>query len=244
VALTFNICEGDVLVLDAQEYGTVFTWEDGSTGSTRVVYDQGLYRVIARTSCDSLSVLYDVRTTDISVSFDPTEYELRLGDSVLLSPIVVNEGTSTTYRWIVTEGGFMDCFDCGQNLVAPYNDTEYTLIVENDAGCTSSASVSVKVDRTQRWFAPNVFSPNGDQVNDQFYFVVRGVAEIRRFTVFDRWGDVVQTSSTDMMRDPQVHWAGFNRASIHQPGVYVWVAEVGFIDGSREFYSRDITLIR
>ncbi len=244
VNIILSICDGDVVELSAMEYGADFLWNDGSTNTSLMISQGGLYTVQAMTPCDTLYVQYEVLTSVIDVSFDPDEYEIRFGDSLLLIPRVINEGNSTFYQWFAPEGGFVSCIDCAQNLVAPFVDTRYTVIVENDTGCKSSASVLVKVDRTHRLFAPNVFSPNGDQINDEFFVHFNGVAEIRRFTVFDRWGDILVTRSTPMMRDPEVHWSGRNISEMLMPGVYVWMAEVGFIDGTREVFSGDITLVR
>jgi uncharacterized repeat protein (TIGR01451 family) len=245
LTLSLSICPGDEVQLNAQEYGKTFIWNDGTTGSMNTIFNEGQYQVMAITACDTLLVSYDVQATDIRVSFDPEEYEIRLGDSVLLVPLVVNEGSTTLYHWTAPEGsGLISCKECPQITVTPFFNTEYTVVAENDAGCMHSATVLVKVDRTLRYFAPNIFSPNGDNINDEFYFRIRGVATIRRFVLYDRWGDVLHTSTTSMMRDPEVQWSLRNVSDSYLPGVYVWLAEVGYIDGSHEFISGDVTLIR
>jgi hypothetical protein len=78
----------------------------------KTITEEGLYSVSAITGCDTLLVQYAVNTRDISVLFDPDVYEIRIGDSVQLSPQVVNEGTSITYQWFVPEGGFVPCATC------------------------------------------------------------------------------------------------------------------------------------
>ena len=244
VNFTLFICAGDMLELNAQEYGAHFLWDDGTTASTITITQPGLYTVLAMTACDTLRINYEVQTTAIQVTFNPDVYEIRFGDSLLLIPNVLNEGSTITYQWFPPEGQFVSCATCPQILVTPFYDTEYTVVAENEVGCTSSATVLVKVDRTRRFFAPNVFSPNGDQINDEFFLQIRGVAEIRRFTLYDRWGDVLKTGTTPLMRDPEVRWSGRNGYELCMPGVYVWVAEVGFVDNSREFFSGDVTLVR
>lgn len=245
IAFSLAICPGDEVELSALEYGRTFIWNDGSTGPTLSIFTEGQYQVAAITACDTLLVNFDVLATDINVSFDPEEYEIRLGDSIQLVPLVFNEGSTTSYYWTAPEGsGLISCKECPQITVTPFYDTEYTVVVENDAGCIHSATVLVRVDRTLRYFAPNIFSPNGDNINDDFYFRIRGVASIHRFVIFDRWGDVLHTSNTSMMRDPEVLWSLRNIRDANLPGVYVWLAEVEYIDGSHEFISGDVTLIR
>jgi gliding motility-associated-like protein len=245
VFLSASICRGELVVLNAKEYGTAFSWENGSTQPTLTIAKGGIYQCIATTACDTLIVQFDVTESFIEASFDPDVYDTRYGDTVTLTPLVINAGDSTLYRWLVPEGDAIPCSDCPQISVTPYRDTEYNVLVENEAGCQDIASVLVKVDRTRRVFAPNVFSPNGDGTNDEFFVRVRGVASINKFSVFDRWGNTLYTATTPMSAHPEARWSGRGaQGQMMQPGVFVWVAEVRYSDGSEEVYNGDVTLVR
>lgn len=117
----------------------------------------------------------------------------------------------------------------------------YTLSVTAEPiGCTTTESIEVTKDCYVD--IPNVFTPNGDGNND--YFLPRQVLSksISRFRmqVFNRWGQLVfETTRLDGRG-----WDGrFN--DIAQPmGVYVYRIDTDFIDGRREHYEGNVTLVR
>lgn len=67
---------------------------------------------------------------------------------------------------------------------------------------------------------PNIFSPNGDGVNDWFYFPNEGLEDFS-LKIFNRWGAQVWSSTSS-----EIRWDGRTPAGIELPeGVYFWVAE-------------------
>ncbi len=76
------------------------------------------------------------------------------------------------------------------------NDTHYyahpgeyqiTLHVATANGCTSNTSRYVNIDGTFKFYVPNAFTPNHDQVNDVFKPKTTGLKEYK-LSVYDRWG--------------------------------------------------------
>jgi len=67
------------------------------------------------------------------------------------------------------------------------------------------------------FYAPNVFSPNGDGENDRFELFGAGL-EVLHLQVYDRWGAMIFENNDA----PSAWWEG----SDVQPGVYTWVAKV------------------
>ena len=68
--------------------------------------------------------------------------------------------------------------------------------------------------------APNAFSPNGDGINDEFTFNVKGVEKIESFSVFNRWGQVVFHTTAS-----SVTWKGDSNGKILPIGTYYWSLE-------------------
>lgn len=78
-------------------------------------------------------------------------------------------------------------------------------------------------DNCPQYTLPNIFTPNGDHVNDRFVpFPYRGVRSIE-LTVFNRWGLVVFETL-----DPDIRWSGtFKDTNETLPdGVYYYVCNV------------------
>ena len=87
------------------------------------------------------------------------------GDSLILGaniPII----TGANYRWnpslnhLNVKSPFIK--------VAPVNTTVYRLEVISSNGCKATDVINVRVTQDIEVFIPNVFSPNGDGVNDFF----------------------------------------------------------------------------
>jgi gliding motility-associated-like protein len=90
-----------------------------------------------------------------------------------------------------------------------------SLVVENTIGCTDTLSSFILIESDGTITLPNIFTPNGDGVNDRFVpfeaFPGKWV-----LTIFNRWGSEV-FSSTNLVQG----WNGEEAPS----GTYYWVIE-------------------
>ncbi|MBK7409489.1 MAG: gliding motility-associated C-terminal domain-containing protein [Saprospirales bacterium] len=97
-------------------------------------------------------------------------------------------------------------------------------VVQVDDGC-EVLEIPIEVTweedflKTDFFYIPNCFSPNGDGINDVFrVFPGEGFEVLSfEFRIFDRWGDEMYVSF-----DPEEGWDGVFRGIERQPGVYVW----------------------
>ena len=121
------------------------------------------------------------------------------------------------------------------------NIGEYTitLTVTNDLGCTDTLTRQVCVENKVRYFIPNIFTPNGDDKNDELSIQVVGGTNIR-WSVYDRTGGLMfEALSADDS------WDGTFNGKILNPNVFVVV--LSFTDqatGRRETHYGSVTLIR
>ena len=70
------------------------------------------------------------------------------------------------------------------------------------------------------------------------------IEQINFFQVFTRWGEPVFLAENFQPNDPQFGWDGRFRGEELDPAVFVWVAEVAFVDGRKEVIKGDVTLVR
>ena len=169
---------------------------------------------------------------------------VNLGFSVQLLATHQPSGKPVDYQW-QPEG---DCSDCQFQEVMPLISTFYVVTIVDDDGCTASDSVEVAVFANRPVYIPNAFTPDGDGRNDRvtIYTGAAGqqVRGIRTFHIFDRWGEEVFEGRNLNLNDESVGWDGTFKGQPMNPGVFVYVAEVEFIDGSMLQFEGDITLIR
>lgn len=172
----------------------------------------------------------------------PADLTIEMGDSVVLNSIV-NSFDDLLYAW--TPGESLNCVDCPDPVASPLQTTDYTLQVVDMNGCDGEGSVQVFVVRRINVFAPNAFSPNGDGINDVFtIFSGTGVSQVKRLLIFDRWGENVFENYNFPANDPSQGWDGMFKSELMNSAVFVWFAEVEFVDGSIELLQGDLMLMR
>jgi gliding motility-associated-like protein len=87
---------------------------------------------------------------------------------------------------------------------------------------------------------PTGFSPNGDGQNELFSILVGSDVETFTFFVYDRWGNRMVHAKND----PAFTWDGTYNGEPVNAGVYPYMYEVTFTDGTHEWHSGNITVIR
>lgn len=107
-------------------------------------------------------------------------------------------------------------------------------------GCTASGSVKVTNDCYMN--IPNVFTPNGDGLNDYFYprsLLSSGLLSFK-MNIYNRWGQMIfETTSTE-----GAGWDGRFNNTEQPEGVYVYNIDCTFKDGQHEHHQGNVTLIR
>ena len=177
----------------------------------------------------------------------PIEDEtVELGDSIQITAVVAPD-VPVTYSWTPME--FWSCLDtlglCDAPWFLPLETTDYTVMATDTNGCIATEDFTLIVDKNRNIFIPNAFSPNLDGSNDVFMiFGGIGVATVRKFAVYDRWGEMLWQAEGFQPNDPLFGWDGNLKQKRLNPGVFVYYAEVEFIDGAIEFFKGDVTLLR
>ena len=105
-------------------------------------------------------------------------------------------------------------------------------------------SIHIRVDKTRLVYMPNAFSPNDDGINDRFFIGSQSPEEVVRFLVFDRWGALVYQRAGGVTGDPSIGWTGQINGRPAAEGVYVYLAELRFLDGAVERFSGSVVLVR
>lgn len=130
--------------------------------------------------------------------------------------------------------------------VFPYETTTYTLTVtKSEEGCIASDNMTIYVKDTRAIRIPNVFTPNGDGMNDYFTaFNVHASLSIDKIFIYDRWGELIYSATDIPIGDRFSGWDGRYKGQKVNPGVYVYLIMVKFLDDKILPYSGDITVLR
>lgn len=119
------------------------------------------------------------------------------------------------------------------------SDQLFRLEVTSPQGCKATATVVVKVLKEPDIHVPNAFTPNNDGRNDLLKPVGVGMQSLKYFKVFNRWGDIVYSSSAFNQG-----WDGRIRGADQPAGTFVWVLEGVTPLGKVIFKKGTVVLIR
>jgi len=148
-------------------------------------------------------------------------------DTIIWKPDSIAVGNSTTV-W-----------------VSPSEMTRYTVTIVDENGCNASDEVLIVVRKVRPVYIPNVFSPNDDGFNDIFYIQAGSrVKNVKKFAVFNRWGESIISLENFQPNDPAYGWDGTFRNQPANAAVFVYFAEIEFNDGEVILYKGDVTLLR
>jgi gliding motility-associated-like protein len=238
-------CPGDTLLLDATVPGGIFSysWNTGSLEPILEITEAGIYEATATNDCETLLISFtvDALSPDINLDLGPDRV-ISLGDQIFLNPNISPAG-NFSFSWSETMGQSINCFDCPNQSLTPTANTTYTLIVTDENGCTYMDSVNVIIDKSYDIYAPNAFSPNNDGINDLFVLYGKAGAIIENLQIFNRWGGVVFEVTDSPVNDTTYGWDGKTNGEVVQSGVYVWKAEVRFMDGVVRLLSGSVTVV-
>jgi gliding motility-associated-like protein len=138
-----------------------------------------------------------------------------------------------------------ECPECLNQTVSPEETTTYRIHIMDTNGCMAMDKVTVYVNEDRPFYVPTGFSPNGDGLNDQLMlYAGQNVVLVHTFSIFDRWGNLVFQANDFEPSDPAASWDGNFEGQPMNPAVFVWMVEVEFMDGDREVFYGEVTLVR
>jgi len=152
---------------------------------------------------NTIGILEETTVVEFNnLSTGAVSYTWDLGNETLLNA----ENPSTTY-------------ETSQNYII-------TLIATNAEGCTDTLVRPIKIKPEFYFYAPNSFTPDGDEFNNTWKPVMLGVDKFNfDLIVFNRWGEIVFES-----HDPLFGWDGTYKGQGTQEGTYIWTAKVKLPD--------------
>ncbi len=237
-----ELCEEDTFVLHLPVTTDFqYIWSDGYLGNERIFGEDSNLALEVVSACKRSQFELSVMETDFSVSMGADIYA-NYGDVVSLSATSTNQSTIAQYTWKTIEGD-IDCNNCSTIQIEPREDTKYILVAKNETGCISSDEINVFINREV--YVPNIFSPNGDGINDYFYIQSSyPSAPIEKFQIYNRWGEQVFQSEETLTNVELNGWNGHHKGKPASIGTYFWSAAISFNERRSVFIQGQFILQR
>jgi gliding motility-associated-like protein len=225
-----TICEGDFFTLNIDTSYEDYSWHDGDKKYFKEIHYEGEYFLTVKKSGCTI----DSDTLTVSRTLMPRILE-PMKDSLICEnfPLILrayadrNEGLvwhdfhTDTFTMVRTGGIYWAKAynECGEAI-------DSVKITSEDCECYD--------------YIPNVFTPNGDGLNENFGFQSNCIpSNYYNLKIFSRWGDVLFESS-----DYKEKWDGTYKGKVCPTGVYSYILQVQYkYDKGKRTISRRIKII-
>ena len=198
---------------------------------------------------EQMMYVRDRRNCIVSKSFIMESFdELQIGEVVFLDPDCGADNGSIS---IELSGGYGQTsleYDgqlfYNEGVFDNLRHGTYAFLIEDESNC--SEEVLVNLNANCELFIPNIFSPNGDGINDKFQIFSndQSVSIVNTYEIYDRWGSQVYSNSNFDINDINAWWDGRKDGKIFQSGVFVYQIKMTFDDGQTVEKSGSVTLVR
>ena len=235
-----ELCDGDTFRLELPASNDFrYAWSDGV---------DTLVRFFAVNQEISLDVITACHTETFDISIQETEFAVflgediytEIGESIILEADISSLSPIDSFIWRTIDGK-IPCVHCEAIQVQAKEDIRYLLVAKNESGCITTDEINLFVN--QSIYMPNVFSPNGDGINDYFYFVNSFPSvTIKEMHIYDRWGATVFAADNISSNQEASGWDGTVNGKIAAAGTYLWTATITYKGGREEFFKGDVML--
>jgi len=188
---------------------------------------------------DTLVVISDDRVLTVELPADTTLY---FGDTFDIKPIIsLSADSISSIVW----SSNVSCDTCRETQVFLNGNMNITIQVIDINGCVVEDNFFINVERPNNLPFPQIFSPNGDNINDIFYLpMTKGISNINYIKIYDNWGGLLYNKTNLVPGESSNGWNGTINGKNAEIGVYIVEALVTLEDGSVVTYVGDLTLVR
>jgi gliding motility-associated-like protein len=176
------------------------TWGNRNPGDYTIIATNDLGCFISETiTVDSLSpeAIFTLTSNDFTSSYEGTAVvNIELTNESVNYGFSLDPNVDPKFIWtfgLVDDEAYVSS-DINEIITQAYlSEGQYEIcliVVENLNGCQDTACQTIIVHDLPSLEIPNVFTPNGDDVNDEFFFPANAIQEFNS-VVYDRWGKVV-----------------------------------------------------
>ncbi len=230
-------CNADTngLIIAIGKLGTPpyrYKWSTGDTTALISKLGAGTYKltITDANGCFKLDSIKLINPAVFTVTATPDTVTIFEGTPVVLTATASE--SPATFVWKATNFS-----QTGSSVtVSPMDSTLYIVTALSSVNnCEAKDSVRVFV-KLIKYFLPNAFTPDGDNLNDTFGATVTGIT-VSEFKIFTRWGQIVHD-------DPNSRWDGTRNGESLPPDVYAYRIVLKYPDGSSKPLSGGVTLVR
>jgi gliding motility-associated-like protein len=215
-----NICEGELLLLNAESNGTV-VWDSNFPNNTmKEVHKDGYFTAyVSLNGChvtDSLYVtIFPIPKPNFNVHY--------LGNSENSQQMYfenISIKTDNNFTWKLGNSQESNQYSVEKSYTSELDTIlQIILFAENSNNCRDSIYKNIKIRKTVNEIVhvPTAFTPDDDALNDGLKPVLNFTPLEYTFSIFNRWGELIfSTDNTD------TYWDGTFKGNKVADGLYTY----------------------
>jgi gliding motility-associated-like protein len=224
-----------------------YQWYSGATPITGATADSltniggGVYSVVISDAngctVNINSVTFTVNATGaVTASFTPSVIQ---GNAPLAVTFTNTSVGATGYEWVFGNGitSTSTLTTIQQTYTAA--GTYIVVVVASNGTCNGVATQTIVVEGDPSIVIPNIFTPNGDGINDLFFIATIGITDLHA-EIYNRWGTLIY-----VLNGVSASWDGKNiKNDDLSDGTYYVILKAKDIDGKAYDKEGYVTLIR
>lgn len=239
-----SICAGDTTLLSVTASGGTpnytYSWLPGPVAGQSIPVSPTSSTIYFVTTTDANGCVSSAQTCSVSVLPSPNAQFDTLSNGMFGATYSFSDMSSggTSWLWLFGDGTTSTM----QNPIHTFPGSgTYTVtqIVFNQFGCPDTFKIIL--DYENGIIIPNVFTPDGDGVNDVWYIPNSGMKEFH-VEIYDRWGLKVFETTAD-----EIRWDGYSSAGkLLSDGTYYYVlrAILKSFNGDKDYSTKGyVTLL-
>jgi gliding motility-associated-like protein len=175
---------------------------------------------------------------------------VNLGDDQFINlgdPVTLNMQSNIAPQSILWTGPNGENWQGVSSLtISPMRTGRYDITIADENDCEATDHIMVYVEGGADAYLPTAFSPNGDGKNDRFTVFAGGdVKQIAHLQVFDRWGELVFEAHNFAPNDDlHLGWDGRHKGRAMDPALFIAMAEVELVDGTKKTLKGEVVLVK
>ena len=225
------VCINDSVRINVQPTGNVITWLPATNISNTNAYNPFVSPPINTTytaalidsaGCFTDTAFVDVITKTLPAVNAGPDQIVPYNSFFTINPLY--GGNVVSYEWSPPDS--LSCTICPITSGIALQSEQYTIKVTSDSGCVSKDLINIFIEcKYANLLMPSAFTPNKDGRNDIFYPMTRGIKTVKKFTVYNRYGQQVFERTNFLPNNRLLGWDGKFKGIDQTPDTYVYIME-------------------
>ena len=214
--------------------GDSYLWSSGGNNLTETYNISGQIFVIATNSCGSDTAYHNIVNHGVNTSFH-SDYI-----PTTETPVTVNftntSTNATNYFWTFGDGNTSN----QTNPSNTYTEQEsYNVVLTaNNQYCSNTYEQTIIIESLNTVYLPNVFTPNGDGMNDTFNLKGENILSFTG-SIYNRWGENIYN-----WENTNSGWDGTYKGKLVSDGTYFYLIKIVWDNNEKEILKGSITILK